>query len=213
MLGKGAIARQVKVERTYGAKFVSHPTIEFTKVISYLLAKFEVTGDDLVPLSAATTTDELSKVLKELPTRTESQGKLFAHLEGEGSATKQTKDFIARKLPRFMYVSSYDRMDGTVQFNQIQALQNQNALDRDEHRGKKLFLEFLQYAGISLSELLKQNTYETYNALLQASLFQTRHVRLSQSRWLLPRRPWLWPDASPLPGLARQGAGVWRPNA
>ena len=68
-----------------------------------------------------------------------------------------------------MYVSSYDRMDGTVQFDQIQQLQSQGLLDKDEHRGKKLFLEFLKYAGVSLEELLKQETFETYNALLQAA--------------------------------------------
>ena len=68
-----------------------------------------------------------------------------------------------------MYVSSYDRMDGTVQFDQIQQLQSQGLLDKDEHRGKKLFLEFLKYAGVSLEELLQQKTFETYNALLQAA--------------------------------------------
>lgn len=30
-------------------------------------------------------------------------------------------------------------------------------------------MEFLKYAGVSLEELLKQETFETYNALLQAA--------------------------------------------
>ncbi|SIQ01439.1 AAA family ATPase [Pseudacidovorax sp. RU35E] len=169
MLGEGAVERRVQVQRIYGGNFTSTPRIDFKKAVSHLLERFEVTGDDLVPLSAATTTDELLKALKAVEARTDAQSKLQAHLESEGNATKQVNNFISRNLPKFMYVSSYDRMDGTVQFQLIQSLQSQNLLNRDEHRGKKLFLEFLQYAGISLNELLKQNTYETYNALLQAA--------------------------------------------
>ncbi|WP_126284743.1 AAA family ATPase [Burkholderia stagnalis] len=169
MLGEGAVGRRVTVQRAYDANFTSTPNIDYQKTITHLLEKFEVTGEDHAPLSNATTTSELLKALKAVQTRTESQSKLHDHLESEGSATAQVNKFIAQNLPRFMYVSSYDRMDGTVQFQLIQELQSQNALDRDEHRGKKLFLEFLQYAGISLSELLMQNTYETYSALLQAA--------------------------------------------
>ncbi|RQU81742.1 hypothetical protein DF133_33500 [Burkholderia cenocepacia] len=169
MLGEGAVGRRLTVQRAYDANFTSTPSIDFQKAITHLLKKFEVTREDLAPLSNATTTSDLLKALKSVQTRTESQSKLHDYLESEGSATAQVNKFVAQNLPRFMYVSSYDRMDGTVQFQLIQALQSQNALDRDEHRGKKLFLEFLQYAGISLTELLKQNTYETYNALLQAA--------------------------------------------
>lgn len=169
MLGKGAVERRVKVQRKYGANFTSSPSIDFKKAIKHLVEQFEITGDDLAPLSAATTTTELLNALDAVQTRTESQSKLHAHLKAKGSATTQVGNFVAQHLPRFMYFSSYDRMDGTVQFQLVQTLQSQNGLDRDEHRGKKLFLEFLQYAGISLSQLLQQNTYETYNALLQAA--------------------------------------------
>lgn len=169
LLGEGSVGRRIKVQRKYGANFTSTPSIDFQKVISHLFKKHEIAGDDLGPLSAATTTTELLNALKAVQTRSEPQAKLFAYLESNGTATTQVNNLIARNLPQFMYVSSYDRMDGTVQFQQIQTLQNQNALNRDEHKGKALFLEFLQYAGISLPQLLKQNTYETYNALLQAA--------------------------------------------
>lgn len=169
LLGEGAVERRIKVQRKYGANFTSTPSIDFKKVISHLFKEHGIAGEDLSPLSAATTTSALLDALKAVQSRSEPQTKLLAYLESKGTATEQTNSFIARKLPQFMYVSSYDRMDGTVQFQVIQTLQSQNTLDRDEHRGKKLFLEFLQYAGVSLPQLLKQNTYETYNALLQAA--------------------------------------------
>lgn len=169
LLGKGAVKQRVKVQRKYSAKFTSTAEIDFQKVISHLLEKFGIVDDDFEPLKAATTTSELLDALKAVQTPSDTQTSLLAYLEKEGTASAQVNKFVARSLPRFMYVSSYDRMDGTVQFQLIQNLQNQNALDQEEHRGKKLFLEFLQYAGISLPDLLKQNTYETYNALLQAA--------------------------------------------
>lgn len=169
LLGKGAVERRVKVQRNYGASFTSTPSIDFEKVIRHLFEEHSIEGEDLTPLKAAATTTELLAVLEAMQSRSEPQAELFAYLKTKGTATAQVNGFIARNLPQFMYVSSYDRMDGTVQFQLIQTLQSQSALDREEHRGKKLFLEFLQYAGISLQHLLSQNTYETYNALLQAA--------------------------------------------
>lgn len=169
ILGKGAVGPKIKIRRRYGEDITVDDRVDFTIALPHLFTKFNLNPEDVSVLGNPGTTEALLKALKELQAPTESQTKLKDYLNNEGLATTQLVKFVKAHLPKFMYVSSYDRMDGTVQFEQIQQLQSQSALDRDEHRGKKLFLEFLQYAGISLAELLKQQTYETYNALLQAA--------------------------------------------
>lgn len=169
LLGKGAVGPKLKIKRRYGEDITIDDHVNFKIALPHLFTKFQLTPEDVAALGNPETTEVLLKALRDLQTPTEQQTKLRDYLNTEGLATAQLVKFVKAHLPKFMYVSSYDRMDGTVQFEQIQQLQGQNALDRDEHRGKKLFLEFLQYAGISLAELLKQQTYETYNALLQAA--------------------------------------------
>jgi len=169
MLGKASVDKRLRVQRRYGEDFTIDATIDTRKIIKHLFAKFGVTGEDAKALAGASTTAQLIDELNALPAPSEPQVNLRAHLLNEGTAILQVHKFVAQRLPRFMYVSSYDRMDGTVQFQQLQELQDQGALDGDEHRGKKLFVEFLRYAGISPADLLRQTTFETNNALLQAA--------------------------------------------
>lgn len=169
LLGAGALGPTIKIQRRYGGDIEYAHRINFDIVLPHLYKQFDLADEEITVLGSPNTTDKLIDILKNLQTPSESHKKLLDFLGKEGSATQQATKFIKARLPKFMYVSSYDRMDGTVQFEQIGQLKNQNALDSDENRGKKLFLEFLQYAGISLDELLKQKTYETYNALLQAA--------------------------------------------
>lgn len=169
LLGAGALGPTIKVQRRYGEAADYVHSINFEVVLPHLYKRFNLTDEEVAALGSPSATDKLLEALKALQAPTESHTKLRDYLDKEGSATQQLTKFIKARLPKFMYVSSYDRMDGTVQFEQIGQLKGQNALDLDENRGKKLFLEFLQYAGISLDELLKQKTYETYNALLQAA--------------------------------------------
>jgi len=169
LLGEGAVGPTLKVQRCYGAELQHGGVIDFKIVIHHLYAMFALPEEDIATLELPTTTTELIKALKSIEAPTASQSKLLNYLAERGPATQQLEVFIKTHLPRFMYVSSYDRMDGTVQFEQIQQCRSEGVLDREDHRGKKLFLEFLQYAGISLDELLTQNTYETHNALLQAA--------------------------------------------
>jgi len=169
LLGEGAVGPTLKVQRRYGAELQHGGVIDFKIVIHHLYAMFALPEEDIATLELPTTTTELIEALKSIEAPTASQSKLLNYLAERGPATQQLEVFIKTHLPRFMYVSSYDRMDGTVQFEQIQQCRSEGVLDREDHRGKKLFLEFLQYAGISLDELLTQNTYETHNALLQAA--------------------------------------------
>jgi hypothetical protein len=68
-----------------------------------------------------------------------------------------------------MYFSNYDRMDGAVQFEHLQQLKANNQLQLDQYSGARLFLEFMDYAGVPLEDILNVTTYETFNAKLQGA--------------------------------------------
>lgn len=68
-----------------------------------------------------------------------------------------------------MYFAAYDRMAGAVQLEQTQQLIASGAIDADEHRGSRLFADFLNYAGVPINEIAGVNTFETFNARLKAA--------------------------------------------
>ena len=68
-----------------------------------------------------------------------------------------------------MYVSSYDRMDGAVQIEETQRKIEAEELNYDEHRGSRLFVDFLEYAGVPLDSITNVSTFETFNAMLKAA--------------------------------------------
>jgi hypothetical protein len=52
-----------------------------------------------------------------------------------GSVTSRARNILAELLPKFMYFSNYDRMDGAVQVERVQKLIDNEDIDEDEHRG------------------------------------------------------------------------------
>lgn len=168
-LGQGTVANVIKVRRRYGEAFEHYDSLNYAPAIKHFIMRFELTSEEAATLGEATTTSDLLEKLKALQTPSDAQTKLRTYIEDEGHATSQLQKFLEVMLPRFMYVSSYDRMDGNVQIEDISNLKTQNLLTKEEHRGKGLFLEFLQYAGVSMDALRQQQTFETYNSLLEAA--------------------------------------------
>jgi hypothetical protein len=60
-------------------------------------------------------------------------------------------------------------MEGAVQFQQLQQLKANGQLSQDDYSGARLFLEFMDYAGVPLEDILNVTTFETFNAKLQAA--------------------------------------------
>lgn len=169
LLGPDTVKEIVKIHRQYGKNFEHHNSLNFSAAVLHFTSHFELSEDEIAELDQPETTTELLEALNKLSERSEAQNNLLQHIKTKGTATEQFQKFLEKKLPRFMYVSSYDRMDGNVQIEQIQELQSKALLSQESNRGKKLFLEFLQYAGVSLEALREQKTFETFNALLEAA--------------------------------------------
>jgi len=81
----------------------------------------------------------------------------------------RVEKLVSQFLPHFMYASAYDRMDGAIQIEQTQARIQNEEINQDQYRGSKLFLDFLDFAGVSLDSIIDVPTFETFNAKLKSA--------------------------------------------
>lgn len=143
--------------------------LDYKQALEFLYSKFALDASERATLMSATTTSDLIKLLGTLAAPSPNQLQLKAHLDQHGPVTVQTSKLITGMLPKFMYFSSYDRMDGAIQIEHTNQLIANGQISDDTNRGVRLFVEFLKYAGITIGEIASVATYETFNAKLQAA--------------------------------------------
>lgn len=165
--GKGCLPSTVQISRSYGKEVAITVNPKLEVVLPYLYEAYGLTEEEIATLAECKSSTAVSEALKE---KVVSGGlaDLKEWLSANGSVTGWIQTYVRGKLPKFMYVSSYDRMDGAVRLDLLQQL-SADQLNTSANQGKKLFLEFLQYAGISLEKVTNQQTFESYNAVLQSA--------------------------------------------
>ena len=169
-LSDGAMkSRKVEVILRYGGKRDVKLNLDYSVCIAHFLGLFKLAAPERSQLGSPQTTSQLIENLNNLDDPTPKQEELRDCLNDRGSATKQAKDLILDQMPTFMYVSSYDRMDGAIQIEQTSERISTGEIDNEEQRGSRLFVDFLEYAGVPIDEIADVSTYETFNALLQAA--------------------------------------------
>ena len=169
-IGEGVLkSNVVTVSRRYGKNLVIDLDLNYRRAVELMYQRFALNAPERSALGSPATTTELLDSLKALETPTPKHQTLLQHLQEHGAVRAQARRLVQPMLPTFMYVSSYDRMDGAIQLEQANNLIQNNELDRDDQRGVRLFCEFLEYAGVSMDEILNVQTYETFNAKLQAA--------------------------------------------
>ena len=162
----------VTMSRRYGRQARVDASLNFEPALEALYSKFALSAPERSTLESVTTMTDLIEALPKLPSPTEKHRELQDYLTAKGpveTVTAQVSSLIMKMLPRFMYFSSYDRMDGAIQLEQTNALIENGEIAQDEHRGVRLFSEFLDYAGVSIDDIATVTTYETFNAKLQAA--------------------------------------------
>ena len=159
----------VTVSRRYGHEAKVDASLDFEPALERLYSKFALDAPERSVLKSVSTTSELIKALRELPSPTAKHQELQDYVAAKGTVPAQLRSLVMKMLPRFMYFSSYDRMDGAIQLEQTNALIASGEIAQDEYRGARLFGEFLDYAGVSIDEIATVTTYETFNAKLQAA--------------------------------------------
>jgi predicted ATPase len=169
-IGEGVFTSEtVKVSRRYGGPIEFGHTIDFKPALDALYSKFALDASERSVLGKATTTTELIGLLGKLSSPTTKHQTLLQHLRDHGTITNQLNEVLAGMLPKFMYFSSYDRMEGAIQLESTKQLIGSGQINSEENRGTRLFAEFLNYAGVSIDEIGEVSTYETFNARLQAA--------------------------------------------
>lgn len=147
-VGGGVVTSNVvTVCRRYGQAIEVEASIAFKQALDFLYSKFKLDASERAVLSSATTTSELIKALPALASPTAKHKELQAFLNENGAVTARIQKLVMTMLPKFMYFSSYDRMDGAIQIEQTKTLIANKQIEQDAHRGARLFAEFLDYSG------------------------------------------------------------------
>ena len=155
-VGDGVLqSSQVEVSRRYGGEIEVKAQLDYVAAVNHHFGLFALNASERSMLRSPKTVDQLIQTLDGLESPTDKHQQLEEYLRKRGNARSRVTKSVINALPSFMYVSSYDRMDG--------------AIDHDEHRGGRLFVDFLDYAGVAMADITKVSTYETFNAMLQAA--------------------------------------------
>jgi predicted ATP-dependent endonuclease of OLD family len=169
-VGDGVLTSDiVTVSRRYGKNIEIEAKRNLKPALDFLYSKFGLDESERSVLASADSTSKLIEVLAQVASPTAKHQEMKAYLDKHGSVTKQIETMILSMLPKFMYFSSYDRMEGAIQVEQAKQLIANGQITQESYRGIRLFTEFLDYAGVSINEIANVATYETFNAKLQAA--------------------------------------------
>ena len=170
VLGPGAIQnRTIEVTKTY-KELSSFPVpVNEKAVVAFLLNEVACDQAERLQFGNCSRITELKAKVQEVASTASPRVKqLLERLNKfrDGSAYCAAIDVLYPRMPKFIYFSNYDRMAGTVHLDTLaQHEQNASLLTRSD----QVVLAFLAYAGTSLSEILKLNTYEAIKARVEAA--------------------------------------------
>ncbi|MCF2495610.1 AAA family ATPase [Dyadobacter chenhuakuii] len=136
--------------------------------LKYLMAAHKLTPKEIEGLASATNTSDLITQITENEDRSESEEKLLKYLNtlvGK-TVTTHTRAVLNPRLPKFMYFSHYDRMDGQIR---VDTYQQRHDRGQEISEGEKVFIDFLEFAGTTVSEIIGADTYERLNAKCEAA--------------------------------------------
>ncbi len=168
--GKDSMSGEtVAVEKTYDSTGTSWsmPFVE-AKALEHLIAKYRLTPEDRAALGSASTTRKAAETLAGAAQKSAALQALMAEIEGyrDKSAFLHAIDLLSKRMPKFMYFSHYDRMSGELSINKLNT-DKQHGVEASS--GDRVFLDFLEYAGTTLDDLLKTTQFEELNAKCEAA--------------------------------------------
>lgn len=159
----------VEVEKTYqqtNANWIV--PLNASAALDHLIARYKLTEEDRAVLGTASTTQRAVEALENLGARTEPQQALLdaiSKFRGK-SIWLHVIDILSVRTPKFMYFSHYDRMSGELSINKINADRQNNV---PMSSGDRVFLDFLEYAGTNLEDLVQTTLFEELNAKCEAA--------------------------------------------
>lgn len=142
-------------------------SINDERCLENLIAKHGLDEEERNALHGTVDGPGAEKALSALATRSANQEKLL-------QAIKKNKDcrfdcgvmeVLSARMPRFFYTSHFERMSGMVSIENLQAHRNAKTLSTSDN----IFLDFLEYAGTSIEELLQSSRREALKAQCEAA--------------------------------------------
>lgn len=168
-LGEGSLrSTEVVLSKKYGEESRTWTVpLDEHQVVNSLLTRFGVKAAEKKQLSAVTVKDLVAKVTA-LADAASAEAKAAAAEVAKfrnGNAMSKAIDVLFERMPEFLYFSSYDRMDGRVQLEALEAARAAKALNP----GQQIFQDFLDFAGTSAQELQSATTFEKLKAKVEAA--------------------------------------------
>lgn len=167
-LGEGCLrSRDVIVSKKYGDEGTTWTVpLDEPQIVISLLTRFGVKAAEKKQLSTITIKEFVAKVaaLAEASDEAKAAAAEAAKFR-DGSVHKKAIDVLYERMPEFLYFSSYDRMDGRVQLEALEAARSAKTLNA----GQKIFQDFLDFAGTSAQELQSATTFEKLKAKVEAA--------------------------------------------
>ncbi|MBX3619368.1 MAG: AAA family ATPase [Rhizobacter sp.] len=167
-LGEGCFrSRNIVVYKKYGEEGTTWTVpLDEPQIVLSLLTRFGVKAAEKKQLSTPTVKELAAKVagLAEASDEAKAAAAEVAKFR-KGSAHCKAIDVLDEGMPEFLYFSSYDRMDGRVQLEALEAARANKTLSA----GQQIFQDFLDFAGTSAQELQSATTFEKLKAKVEAA--------------------------------------------
>jgi predicted ATP-dependent endonuclease of OLD family len=141
--------------------------INEAKCLENLIAKHGLDDEEKNAIHGTDDGASADKALSALATRTPRQEALLQEIKQsrESRFWNGFVDLLSARMPKFFYTSHFERMSGMVS---IETLQQERAANKVSV-GDKIFLDFLEYAGTTIEELLKSDRREALKAKCEAA--------------------------------------------
>ena len=169
-LGEGVVTSNiVTISKSYESNgTIWSAPVDEKRVLEVLIKRFSLYKDERSFINDAKTTARAVAILEALTEQTDRQKEMLESLKKfrNNSATLTAIDILNIRTPRFLYFSHYDRMSGALSINQ---LNSDKKVAKPLDNGDRVFLDFLEYAGTTIDELVALDRFEELNAKCEAA--------------------------------------------
>lgn len=141
--------------------------VDQAKCLNHLLDKHALDDAERNAMHGAHDGPAADKSLSGLSARSPKQEALLGEIKESRDSDLHLGviDLLAARQPTFFFTSHFERMSGMISITQLQQDKQKKAVST----GDKIFLDFLEYAGTTLEELLRADRREALKAKCEAA--------------------------------------------
>ena len=168
-LGEGALnAQTLVITHKHDGSKTWDLSLDHQKIIKHFISEAGCNASEVKKLSACKSSDELAAAAQAFTTDLSERVKTLISTLTEFRDSKPTLgaiDILSKRVPKFLYFSLYDRMNGAVALNDLANRKANNSLNAND----QVFLSFLEFAGTSIDDVVALQQYEPLKAKAEAA--------------------------------------------